>query len=84
MTRKQDQRPDSDEIAEKIARAKHTNGISKKARAGQASIMFWGDPAVRRQLKMLSAETGKTQQRLLAEALNMMFAHYSKPEIALE
>jgi hypothetical protein len=71
-------------IAEHLARTKHTNGVTKKARAGQASIMFWGDPAVRRQLKMLSAETGKTQNRLLAEALNLMFREYNKPEIALE
>jgi hypothetical protein len=44
--------------------------------------MFWGDPAIRRQLKMLAAETGRTQQHLLAEALNLLFAQHGKPPIA--
>jgi hypothetical protein len=75
-------RPSPEEIAAQLERAKPTSAAEKKSREGQASIMFWGDPAVRRQLKMISAETGKTQQRLLSEAMNLLFREYRKPEIA--
>jgi hypothetical protein len=75
-------RPSPEEIAAQLERAKPTSGAEKKPRDSQAPIMFWGDPAVRRQLKMISAETGKTQQRLLSEAMNLLFREYRKPEIA--
>ncbi len=37
---------------------------------------------VRRQLKTLSAEEGRTMEDLVAEALNLLFASYRKPELA--
>jgi hypothetical protein len=44
--------------------------------------MTWHDPAVRQQLKLLGAETDKTEQKLMQEALNLVFAKYGKPQIA--
>ena len=37
---------------------------------------------VRRQLKTLAAEQGRTVEDLVGEALNLLFAKYRKPEIA--
>lgn len=52
------------------------------ARAGQTLIGGFFSPEVHRQLKVMAAEQGKTQQALLADALNMLFAQHGKPEIA--
>jgi hypothetical protein len=75
-----------DEIAERLAAksgvVKPTNGPVKRGRGGKVSIMSWHDPAVRQQLKILAAETDKTEQNLMQEALNLLFAKYSKPTIA--
>ena len=38
--------------------------------------------AVRRQLKALEAEQGRSVEDMVGEALNLMFAKYRKPEIA--
>jgi hypothetical protein len=37
---------------------------------------------VRRQLKQLAMDLDKSQQELVAEALNMLFRHYQRSEIA--
>jgi hypothetical protein len=37
---------------------------------------------VRRQLKVMSGETGRTMEDLVAEGLNLLFARHRKPEIA--
>jgi hypothetical protein len=37
---------------------------------------------VRRQLKALAGEEGRAVEDMVAEALNLMFARYRKPEIA--
>lgn len=52
------------------------------AREGQTLVGGFFSPAVHRQLKVLAAEQGKSQQALIGEALNMIFASYGKPEIA--
>jgi hypothetical protein len=52
------------------------------SRTGKVAINSWHDPAVAQQLKMLAAEQRTTQQKLIEEALNMMFAKYGKPVIA--
>jgi hypothetical protein len=44
--------------------------------------MTWHDPAVRQQLKLLAVETDKTEQKLMQEALNLLFAKHGKPQIA--
>ena len=45
-------------------------------------IMTWHDPAVRQQLKLLAVENDKTEQKLMQEALNLLFAKHGKPQIA--
>jgi hypothetical protein len=75
-----------DEVAEKLAQKsgieKPGNGRAKRGRANLKPIMSWHDPAVRQQLKLLAAETDKTEQKMIAEALNLLFAKYGKPTIA--
>jgi hypothetical protein len=39
-------------------------------------------PTVRQQLKIMSGETGRTMEDLVAEGLNLLFARHRKPEIA--
>ena len=78
--------PDVDEVAERLAQksgiAPPGSGRGKRGRANLKPIMTWHDPAVRQQLKLLAAEHDKTEQKLMAEALNLLFAKYSKPTIA--
>jgi hypothetical protein len=75
-----------DEVAERLAQksgiAKPANSRAKRGRANLKPIMTWHDPAVRQQLKLLGAETDKTEQKLMQEALNLLFAKYGKPQIA--
>jgi len=75
-----------DEVAERLAQksgiAPPGGGRGKRGRAKLKPIMTWHDPAVRQQLKLLAAEHDKTEQKLMAEALNLLFAKYSKPTIA--
>ena len=54
----------------------------RPGRAGKANVTGYFHPAVKKQLRLLSAEHDKTIQRLLGEALNDLFAKYGKPEIA--
>jgi hypothetical protein len=75
-----------DEVAERLAQksgiAKPTNGRAKRGRANLKPIMSWHDPAVRQQLKLLAVEMDKTEQKLMQEALNLLFAKHAKPQIA--
>jgi ribosomal protein L16/L10AE len=66
----------------KLGGTEDTGKAATRTRAGKSGIITWQLPAVRKQLKMLSIETDKSQQELFAEALNMLFAHYGKPQIA--
>jgi hypothetical protein len=52
------------------------------SRRRKKAIMSWHDPAVGEQLKQIAAEQNVSQQQLLREAVNLLFAHYGKPEIA--
>lgn len=52
------------------------------SREGQSLVGGFFSPEVHRQLKILAAESGSTQQALLTEALDMLFAKHGKPEIA--
>lgn len=53
-----------------------------RSRKGQTLIGGFFDPEVHRQLRVMAAEQGTTQQALIAEALNILFAKSGKPEIA--
>lgn len=53
-----------------------------KPRPQMKQAIVYQTPEVMRQLKMLAAERDTTQQKLWAEALNMLFSKYGKPPIA--
>jgi hypothetical protein len=53
----------------------------RPGRAGKSNVTGYFPQAVKKQLRLLSAEQDKTIQKLLAEALNDLFAKYGKPEI---
>jgi hypothetical protein len=57
-------------------------GSRPKSREGKVALTSWHEPAVVKQLKQLSADTGIKQQRLVAQALNLLFREYRRPEIA--
>jgi hypothetical protein len=52
------------------------------SRQGRKAITSWQEEAAIRQLKTIALEQGWTQQRALAEALNLLFAKLDKPTIA--
>jgi hypothetical protein len=54
----------------------------KPSRVGLVQIATWQTPAAAKQLRILAAEEGTTQQALIAEALNLLFAKRGKPQIA--
>jgi hypothetical protein len=52
------------------------------SRRKKKAIMSWHDPIVGDQLKQIAKEQKVSQQQLLREAMNLLFAHYKKDEIA--
>jgi hypothetical protein len=53
-----------------------------KGKEGFVEINTKHSPAVRKQLKQLAMDLDRSQQDLVAEALNMLFVKYSRPPIA--
>ena len=54
----------------------------RPGRASKSNVTGYFPPEVKKQLRLLAAEKDTTIQRLLAEALNGLFAAHGKPEIA--
>lgn len=54
------------------------------SRQGKKFVGAYFDSEVSKQLKILAAETEKTSQALLGEALNLLFERYRKNPIAEE
>jgi hypothetical protein len=54
----------------------------QESRKGKKPLLTQHDPAVIRQLKMLAVRLGTTQQKLVAEALNMLFIKHGEQPIA--
>ncbi len=52
-------------------------------RRGKKAVTIWVDPLVAEQLKEIAFHHKKPQQDLFLEALNILFAKYGRPEIAL-
>lgn len=52
------------------------------SRAGKRQVMGYYASEAKRQLKQLCLDQEKTEQYLLGEALNLLFAKYGKPTIA--
>jgi hypothetical protein len=58
---------------------KKTRNVPRKQQTG---IICYQLPEVAQMLRIVAAEQNKTQQALLAEALNAVFVKYGKPPIA--
>jgi len=54
----------------------------RPGREGKSNVTGYFPPEVKKQLRLLAAESETTIQNLLAEALNDLFAKNGKPEIA--
>jgi hypothetical protein len=52
------------------------------SRERRKPLTTWQDEAAIKELRTLSHETGKKQQELVAEALNLLFARHNKPRLA--
>lgn len=52
------------------------------SRAGTKAITVHFPEEVRRTLKLLAVEQGRNVEDMVAEALNLLFVRYRKPEIA--
>jgi len=72
-----DARPKSEEPREMAAASR-----LRVDREGRAALPFWATRAAKKQLRIMAAELDTTQQELMTEALNLMFAKYGKPPIA--
>lgn len=59
-----------------------SSSTQQKSRANKVQIPVYVAPEARKQLKILSAETGRTQEDLLKEAINDFFRKHNKPVIA--
>jgi hypothetical protein len=56
--------------------------VAQPSRKGTAAITVHHPEEVRRQLKTLAAAQGRLVDDVVAEAFNLLFAKYRKPEIA--
>jgi hypothetical protein len=78
---KKNENPPSPSIASSQSQAVEPAPI-RLGRAGKSNVTGYFPPEVKKQLRLMGAEQDKTIQRLLAEALNDLFAKHGKPEIA--
>ena len=67
----------TDEVGEAAAKR-----FDQANRRGKVVISAYFDPAVRKQLAILSVEEERTQAALLAEALNLLFEKHGRSPIA--
>lgn len=56
---------------------------TQTSRIGTKPITLHLNEETRRQLKALAAEQGRTVESMGAEAFNLLFARYRKPEVAV-
>jgi len=71
-----------EEVAPPKPAAATAKAAARPDREGKVPMPFWTTAAARKQLRLLAAEEDGTQQSLMAEALNLLFAKYRKPPIA--
>ena len=55
---------------------------AQPGRAGQEQVLGWFSKECKKQLKGMGVEQDKTQQALIAEALNDLFVKHGKPTLA--
>jgi hypothetical protein len=68
---------DKIEVLGGIAKPKRLTGRSDKN-----AIISWHGPEVRKILRQIAYEQETTQQKIMQEALNLVFAKYGKPQVA--
>jgi hypothetical protein len=56
--------------------------VVQPGRVGKKQVLGWFSAECKKQLKLMGADQGKTEQELLAEALNNLFSKYGKPTLA--
>jgi hypothetical protein len=71
----------ADDPAEVIADNLPPVGTQQPSRAGTKAITVHFPEIVRRQLKALAAEQGRDVADMVAEALNLLFVKYRRPEL---
>jgi hypothetical protein len=64
------------------AAANETKRSVPSSRDGKRALTVHVPDAVRRAVKGLAAEQGRSSEDVVAEGLNMVFTYYGKPEIA--
>ena len=69
-------------IAAEASQAAPASAVRQPSRRDTAAITVHYPEPVRRQLKVLASEEGRNVDDMVAEALNLLFARYRKPEIA--
>lgn len=69
---------------ERRKRAEGKTGSSNPSREGRVNVTGYFDPAVKQSIRMIQAKSRErlTEQDLLAEALNDLFAKYHVPQTA--
>ena len=60
----------------------HLGNPKPKPSAGKKQLGVWLDPATIRQFNALAGELGVQKQKLMVEALNLLFERHHKPKIA--
>ena len=58
------------------------NATAAVSRLNTKAITVHFPDEVRRQLKTIAAEEGRSMEDMVAEALNMLFVRYRRPELA--
>jgi hypothetical protein len=59
-----------------------SSATSRADRHNRVLLPFWTSGQARKQLKYMALEEERTQQKLLSEALNLLFQSRGKPPIA--
>ena len=54
---------------------------NRPSREGKSNVTGYFDPVIKRQIRMLAAERDTTIQVLRGDALNDLFAKYTRPEV---
>jgi hypothetical protein len=63
-------------------RARQSGAAVPRSRQGRRGLLTYHDPMTIRQLQELALEQDTSQQKLVAEALNLLFVKYRMPPIA--
>lgn len=64
-----------------VASPKQKDATAAKGREGKIHVGAYLDPAFRKSLRMVQAQTDSDMQELLSEALNDMFRKYNVPVV---